>query len=185
MEIYWHGETCFTIKGANASIVINPHEGVGKLKGDIVLSSLEKNEEVENMGQKINWPGEYEIKEVLISATKVDNTLVFCFKMEGIRFCHLGEIENIPDGEIVKKIGDIDILMIGLGGDSKLDSKKGLETTENIDPKIIIPMESASPIASLKNIGIENAEELEKLEIKSASDLPVDKTRYVALNMSL
>ncbi len=185
MEITWHGDTCFKIKGEKTTVVIDPNKEASKLKGEVVLTSMENSVEVEGEAKRVDWPGEYEIKGVLIAGTKIDNTIVYCFKMDNIRFCHLGEIENVPSGEIIKEIGDIDILMIGIGGDAKLDSKKAIEVVENIGPKIIIPMSSPSSIASFKNMGVGDVEPLDKLEIKSASDLPTDQTRYVSLNTSL
>ena len=50
MEITWHKDSCFRIKGKKTAIVINPTKESGKLKGDLVLSSIGENlSEVDGM----------------------------------------------------------------------------------------------------------------------------------------
>ena len=68
MEITWHKDTCFRIKGKKTSIVVNPTETSGKLKGDLVLSSVGENlSEVDGMHKLFDWPGEYESKSVPVN----------------------------------------------------------------------------------------------------------------------
>ena len=196
MEILWHDNTCFTVRGKKKSLVINPHKGADKLKGDIVLNSIgEEATEVQDAHKTFDWPGEYEVMDVPISAfeawtkarssesdSKADKTLIFYFQMGKVKFCHLGELGHTLTSEMVAEIGDVDILVIKVGEGANLDSKKAMEVIESIEPRVVIPMGNNSESISLKDFGAEKIESLDKFEVKSSSDLPIDKMQYVVLN---
>ena len=187
MEIYWHGKTCFSVKNKEASLVVNPHEGVKDLSGDVVLSSLDKtapSSEVKGVIKVLDWPGEYEVKGIPVAAIQTANTLIFYFEVGKVKMCHLGEIDSALPSEVLQEIGDIDVLMMPIGDGTKLEDKKAMEVIESIEPKIIIPMGCESPAAALKSIGVDNIEPRDKLEIKSGADLPAEHMEYVALSMS-
>lgn len=198
MEIKWHGNTGFSLKGKEATLVINPDEQAGKLTGDVVLSSLKEGENVEVEGaQKVfDWPGEYEIKGIPVIGFQAwtksrskeedegkagESTIIFYFEIDGIKICHLGELGHVLTSETIKQIGDVDILMMNIGGKSNLDSKKAAEIIESIEPRALIPMGDSDFEVALKNLGADNIEEKESFSIKSTSELPDDKRMYVIL----
>jgi L-ascorbate metabolism protein UlaG (beta-lactamase superfamily) len=110
-----------------------------------------------------------------------EETLIFCFAVNRVRFCHLGELGHTLTSEMVKKIGDVDVLMIKIGEGSNLDSKKAMDIIEEIEPRIVIPMGSAETAASLKTLGIDEAETAEKFSIKKRSELPEEQMKYLVL----
>jgi L-ascorbate metabolism protein UlaG (beta-lactamase superfamily) len=198
MKITWHGNTCFTLKDKDAELVINPDKEAGKLKGDVVLSSLKNGElsEVEGARKVFTWPGEYEIKNITIIGFQAwtksrskeeeegkagEDTVIFYFEIGGIKVCHLGELGHILTGEMVKQIGNVDVLMMNIGGKSNLDSKKASEIIESIDPRVLIPMGDSDFKVALKNLGADNIEELEEFTVKSTSELPEEKRLYIIL----
>lgn len=199
MEIIWHGNTCFTFKGKKTNVVINPEKDAGQLKGEIVLSSLKGNpQKVDGAIKVFDWPGEYEMKEVSITAfqawtksksnedkegEKGDETILFYFVIDGIKCCHLGELGHIISSEMVNKIGDVDILIIKAGKNSNLDVKKAVEVVESIDPRAIIAM-GENPNELMKELGANNISAVDKFVIKSISDFPEDKRTYILLEKS-
>jgi len=194
MEITWHKDTCFTIKGKKVSVVTDPIKDASTLKGEIVLTGIADPAEVTNCVKVFDWPGEYEIQDVPISAFQAwtgsksdeefsgDETLIFCFSVDDIRFCHLGNLGHSLTSEMVNEIGDVDVLMIKIGEGSNLSKKKALDIIEAIDPRLVIPMGGNGLVGALNEMGIEGAEQVDKLYIKKESDLPVDKMRYVVLS---
>lgn len=200
MDITWHGNTCFVCKDKEATIVINPDEKTGKLKGEIVLSSLkEKTVPVEGTVQVCDWPGEYELRDIAINVfqawksskkneekegKKSDSTLIFRFDAGGIKICHLGELGHALTSDMVKEIGDIDVLMMAAGEGTNLDSKKAMEILEAIDPRALVIMDNGGQKDLLKELGAEQTEELEKFSFKSKSELPEDKRMYIVLKKS-
>lgn len=197
MEITWHDNTCFTVRDKNRSLVINPHKKAGDLKGDFILSSLpEEPAAVSGADKVFDWPGEYEVKEIPITAfqawtkakskeekaAKADPTLIFCFQVGDIKFCHLGELGHTLTSDMVTEIGDVDILMIKIGEDANLDSKKAMEIIEAIEPRAVIPMGQNLSAAILKSLGADKIETQDKFVVNQASDLPVDQMQYIVLN---
>ncbi len=182
MEITWHGNTCFTLKDSERTIVINPDEQAGNLEGNIVFSNLkDKTEEVKNAEKVFDWPGEYEAKGVPIMAISVQDTTVFFFEMDKIKVCHLGDLKQALSKEAVTQIDDVDILMIDVSDDSDLTLKASMEIIEGIDPRVVIPMGSGTKTAALKELGAEAYSPEPKFTLKSASDLPEDSRKVVLL----
>lgn len=199
MEITWHDDTCFTIKSKNKSLIINPHREAKGLKGEIVLTSL-KGEipTIEGVEKVFDWPGEYEVKNISIHAFrgwtkskskeeesgKGDPVLIFCFDFEGVKICHLGELGHVLTSEMVKQIGNVDILMIKVGEGSNLDTKKVTEIIEAIEPRAVIPMGKHGSVEALKDLGVDKIEAVDKFVINAISELPEDKMQYIVLNKS-
>lgn len=212
MDITWHGHSCFTIKGKKATVVTDPYADTGfkfeKLKGDIILvSDMEGGKLVDVAGEApimLNLPGEFEVKEVSIQGIqawtkpkskeeegeKAKKTVIYIFVVDDLKICHLGSIgHTIPD-EMIEKIGDIDILLVPTGGKDCVDAKKAHEIIEDIEPRIVIPMNYMAEgekmeydaIENLLKLSGANPERKDIFSIAGKSALPQDKTEYVILN---
>lgn len=196
MEIIWHGDTCFTIHGKHRSLIINPTGALTELKADVILYGKEGGiTDVKGEKKIFEWPGEYEVYDIPIIAFKAwtksrtseketgksESTLIFCFEIDGIKICHLGELGHALTSDMIKEIGDVDILMIKTGENSNLDSSKAMEIIEAIEPRAIIPMGENDPAVSLKNMGTDKVEAIDSFEIKSIAELPEDKMQYIVL----
>ncbi len=160
IKIRWHGHACFDISD-DVTIVTDPHDGssIGikppKTKADIVLVSHDhydhnKVRMVEKEGTEIIGAGEKEVYGVMIKGigayhdkekgSKRGEITIFMFTIEGLTFCHLGDLGHVLDEEKVKEIGKIDILFIPVGGVFTLDGREALEICRKIQPKVIVPM---------------------------------------------
>jgi len=191
MDIIWHGKTCFTVKGKKNTLVINPTAEAGKLKGELVLLSNKNSTEVEGAKKIIDWPGEFEVSEVpvvgfqawtaTIDSEDAEETLIYFFKVDDVKFCHLGELGHTLTSEMVSKIGDVDVLMIKAGESANLSSKKGLEVVEAIEPRVVIPMGDVEKDNFLKELGETAPEAKDKFTVNSAIDLPTEKRIHVLL----
>lgn len=191
MEITWHDNTCFLFRDKAASLVINPQKESGKIKAEVVLTSSQQlASEIEGDFKVFNWPGEYEVKDIPLNAYSAkttgkdegENTLIFFFEIGGIKVCHLGELGHTLTSEMVNEIGDVDILIVKLGENSNLDSKKAMEIIEAIEPRVLIPMGTGDLTKALKSIDATDVVSEDKFVIKSVSELPEDQMKYVLLN---
>lgn len=184
MEIIWHGNTCFTFKSKSADVVVNPTAEAGKLKGDLVISNLDSDPApVEGSTRTFDWPGEYEMKEVPILGLQTPGgTLIYCFEIDGIKICHLGELAENLTSEMVKSVGEVDILIIKAGDGTNLSAKHASELIEEIEPRVVVGMGEGSIEKELKDIGADKIEVLDKFTLKSSSELPEDHRKYIALN---
>ena len=90
---------------------------------NLVLSSIGENiSEVEGMEKLFDWPGEYESNSIPVngfaawtkskteeSKEKAEETIIFCFQVSGIKFCHLGELGHKLTSDMINEIGDVDV----------------------------------------------------------------------------
>lgn len=200
MDITWNGKESFTIKGKDTTVVINPLPGQQKAKGEVVLVNTSQETAVlENAVKTFSWPGEYEVSGVPVNGIQawtsniskdeeaeveegIASTVIFYFNVDGIKFCHLGEIGHKLTSETINKIGDVDILFVPAGENSNIDIKHTMDIIEEIDPRAIIPMGEGSFLTLLKEIGAENLEAVDKFVIKTEADIPNDKRLNIVLN---
>ena len=68
------------------------------------------------------------------------NNTIFCFEVDGIRVCHLGDLGHRLSDKQVAELGSVDILLIPVGGNFTIDAKVATEVCGRLSPKVIIPM---------------------------------------------
>jgi L-ascorbate metabolism protein UlaG (beta-lactamase superfamily) len=68
------------------------------------------------------------------------NNVIFCFEVDGVRVCHLGDLGHLLDDKQVKEIGRVDILMVPVGGIYTIDAQAATEVCNQLKPNVIIPM---------------------------------------------
>ncbi len=65
---------------------------------------------------------------------------VICFEMDEIRVCHLGDLGHILSDEQVQEIGNVDVLLIPVGGTFTIGPDEATDVVEQLKPNIVIPM---------------------------------------------
>ena len=210
MVITWYGQYCFKIQSGDTTIVTDPFSKETGLtpprfKADILTLSnhgraLQK-ESIPDGHSIIEGPGEYEVKGVLLygSETYRDasegkerglNT-AYRIELEGISLCHLGDLgEEKLRGETIEAIGNIDILLLPIGGHGAIDGKQAKKIIDQIEPRLVIPMGYAiSGLKTkadvldvfLKEMGIKNPTHEERLTIKKKELPETEDTKVVIL----
>jgi L-ascorbate metabolism protein UlaG (beta-lactamase superfamily) len=210
MDIIWHGYSCFEIKTKGCTTVIDPYSSeigltLPSLKADIVLVSREhpghnNSKGVQGEYRLIDWAGEYEIKGVAVSAQKIEPkdiakkpVMYFTLDIGGIRICFLGDIGKGLNEELIESIGNVDILLIPVGGGEVMDAKTAHSVVEELEPRAVIPMHYGIP--GLKEI-LETAdgfmklsgavvEPKDKFTISERTELSPEKTEFILLNPTL
>ena len=205
-KISWAGQSCFQISVSNsrdhsADIVIDPFDEslglkVPNFSADIALVTHDHYDHNNVKALKgtpflISGPGEYEVKGVFVKGIpsfhdgvegkeRGVNT-IYIIEAEEMRFCHLGDLgqKQLTD-EQLDRIGQIDILMIPVGGTYTIDSSEAQKIISQIEPKIVIPMHYELPKLKvklervdkfLKTMGKPSVAPVDKLTVK-ASTLP-------------
>ncbi|MFA7341735.1 MAG: MBL fold metallo-hydrolase [Candidatus Methanomethylophilaceae archaeon] len=161
MRIAWHGHSCFEFTDG-LSVVVDPHDGrsIGimppSVRADLVLMThdhydhnaarairgvhkdfMEKAGEFEYGG--IRFLGIPTHHDESRGAKRGRNT-VYRFQMEGIVFCHCGDLGHMPDDFFFHQLGKVDVLMVPTGGGFTLEIGKVMQLIERINPKIVVPM---------------------------------------------
>jgi L-ascorbate metabolism protein UlaG (beta-lactamase superfamily) len=187
LQIRWHGHSCFEITN-DLTLITDPHDGksIGipapNVQGDIILVShdhfdhssgiklVEKEESKVVTDVRKRNISNIEISGVESfhdenSGSKRGENVIYKFIMNGIKFCHLGDLGHELDDSTVNKIGSVDILFIPVGGNFTIDDKKAWNIIKKIKPKIIIPMHYKIGGLSLSIAGLDPFLEQSKYKI--------------------
>jgi len=65
---------------------------------------------------------------------------ILCFDLDGLNIVHLGDLGHLLDKKHLEKIGNVDILIIPVGGYYTIGPEEAIKTIEMLNPKIVIPM---------------------------------------------
>jgi L-ascorbate metabolism protein UlaG (beta-lactamase superfamily) len=218
MQITWYGQSCFKIVSGQTTIVLDPFSKDTGLtpprgKADLLLVS-DSNIAADDFSQIdaefiIDGAGEYEVGGIYINGIAVfhkdeDDNIVkvstmYTIEVEDVKICHLADFSKEQVVGILDKIGQVDILMIPVGGHYKLgkieiaslDADKALGVVGDIDPRVVIPMNFKIPKLKvsledsekfLKSTGDANPEALEKYTVKK-KDLPQEGRDIILLRV--
>lgn len=212
MDIIWYGHACFRLKDRNSTVVTDPYDKTLGLplprpKADIVTISHSVPHHNHTAGVKgefkvVDGPGEYEIGGTFITgicmvpskkndsrkATTPQNN-VFVIYMDDLAICHLGDLDHVPSQNQVEDMGNIDVLLIPVGGgQNALNAALAAEVISLIEPYIVIPMHYKLPNITikldpvdkfLKEMGIAKTDAVASLRLTQSS-LP-EETQVVLL----
>ena len=166
MKISWLGHSCFKIESDGGKIIVTDpfDEAVGyplpKAKADVVTVSHDHHDHnhvaaiggnpavVRGPGKKaaagIEFEGTASYHDDRGGKRRGKNT-IFSFEMDGIRVCHLGDLGHLLSEEDAAALGDVDVLMIPVGGVYTLDAGGAKKVVGQIRPKVVIPMHFMTP----------------------------------------
>ncbi|MBU4381290.1 MBL fold metallo-hydrolase [Candidatus Parcubacteria bacterium] len=186
MQIYNLGYSCFKIKGAKCDILCNPYnpKEIGlsypsKQTADIVAVSSSKENFLERIDPGyflINMPGEYEIKGAYVWGYKLTaSSRAFMFLIDGFKIAYLGKTNQVLSDDLAGEFSEADIAILPIECEGCLDAEGATEVVSQIEPKIVIPSyykTSEAPKKFVDAMGKIKTLELDKLSLKSPSDLP-------------
>ncbi|MFH2118547.1 MAG: MBL fold metallo-hydrolase [Candidatus Paceibacterota bacterium] len=202
MTITYHGHSCFKLRGKNGSVVTDPYsDSVGfslpSLSADIVTISHDHTDH--NQANKvsgtarrqkpfiINHLGEYEVGGVSVFGVKSyhDGALgeerglnsIFTIAIDGIRICHLGDLGHELSEKEINAIGNVDVLLVPVGGVFTINAKQAVTVTRAIEPSFVIPMHYNTQYHDQKTFGeLQGVEDFLK-EFGADSVTTVDKLK--------
>lgn len=215
MKVKWLGHACFLITSKDGSRIITDPYVVGgginyspvEESADIVLVShghgdhnnisavRGKPEVVKDSGMKvakgISFKGVATFHDDSQGKQRGAN-IVFCFNLDGIKLCHLGDLGHVLRPGQVSEIGSVDILFVPVGGFYTVDARDASRVCDQLTPKVIIPMHFKTPkcgypIASVDDFlkGKKGVKKLDSSEVEfEAEGLPAT-TEIVVLKSAL
>ena len=189
MEISWYGLSCFRItERQHATVITDPFDAsiglnVPKLKGDIVTTSHAAGGHnnaaaVPGHLHVLSGPGEYEIGNVFVTgiaahANKRRN-VVFRLDFDGLTVAHLGDVSKILNQQQIESLGQVNVLLLPVGGGTTLNATQAAELVSLIEPNYVIPMHYQSDGLSLKLDGVERfLKEMGSSEVEPKASLRV------------
>ena len=201
MEISWLGHSCFRIKGAHATVITDPYSPdlgytLGKPTARIVTVSHQHpgHSYVQGIGGEpkcVTGPGEYEISDVLIiglttfhdgeKGVKRGKNTIYLMEVDEVAVCHLGDLGHLLTTEQVEEMGNVDVLLLPVGGVSTIDAPMAAELVRQLEPKVVLPMHyktealnrELEPVARfLKEMGVQEVDSKPKLSLTKVN-LPI------------
>jgi L-ascorbate metabolism protein UlaG (beta-lactamase superfamily) len=81
--------------------------------------------------------------------------IIFCFEVDGVAVCHLGDLGHRLDDRQLKEVGRADVLLIPVGGNFTIDAKIATEVCNQLKPRVVIPMHYKTEKSALAISGVE------------------------------
>ena len=154
------GLSCFRIRGSQAVILTDPFPPglgytLGKQAADIVTVSHQHPSHSYDQGinsehRLVKGPGEYEISGVLIlgistyhdsvkGQSRGKNT-IYLMEIDGVNILHLGDLGHALNDQQAEEIGNVDVLLLPVGGVNTINAAMAAEVIRKLEPKVVVPM---------------------------------------------
>ena len=173
--------TFSSIKGAavrcewgDKTIVVFPEK---KEKADDLITFLSSPEESPQKGI-ISWPGEYDIQDIAIRGIGHEDgaQVSFVIELDGVRCGFLSApLVEWSDYEL-ELLGDIDVLVIPAN-----NPKKVQKLVDEIDPRILIPVQNGDAEAFDEILNVCGAKGQEEVTEHKVKGLPMEGREVVVL----
>lgn len=212
MNIVWNGLSSFTITAKPAdrevTVVTDPYQNEVGLRFPRTLSPVlaisshdapaaSNFEAFEDEHQKpfaVTHAGEFEVQGVFVkgvTANKKDGTAhtIYRIDAEDISVGFLGAIDRDLTEKEIEALGNIDVLIVPVGGGSVLNKDQAAELVSQIEPRLVVPsyygveglkVSLASVEPFCKDLACPR-EDVSKLKITKAS-LPSDEIKIAVLS---
>jgi len=192
------GHSCFRIRGSNATIITDPYSpslgySLGKPTARIVTVSHQHQghsytQSIDGEPRLVTLPGEYEISSALIigiatfhddeEGKKMGKNIVYLIEVDGISVCHLGDLGHVLTTEQVEELGNVDVLLLPVGGVSTINAPVAAEVVRQLEPQVVVPMHYKTPALNrelepverfLKEMGVKEINSQPKLSLTKPS----------------
>jgi len=215
MKVQWLGHACFMITSdAGTKIITDPYVTGGALSydeiketADIVTVSHDHGDHdnpdaVRGNPEVVRGAVTKKIKGIEFGGIPTyhddaggksrGNNTVFCFEVDGLRVCHLGDLGHQLSDKQAAELGRVDILLIPVGGFFTIDAEVAGQVCNQLQPKVIIPMHYKTakcdfPIAGVDEFlkGKEGVSRLDASEVElKQGELPAT-TQIIVLRPAL
>jgi len=206
MKVKWLGHACFLFTSDDGTRVMTDPYKPGAFgcdyrppaeKADIVTVSHEHDDhnnvaDVKGDPQVVRGTGVHKVKGVEFKgvATSHDqasgaqrgSNVVFCFTLDGVRVCHLGDLGHELSDKTVGEIGVVDVLLVPVGGNFTIDAGVADLVANSLRPKFVIPMHFQTE--RCPNFPVATAEGFRKLRQRaralSESEIEIEKDKLPA-----
>ncbi len=185
MKIKWLGHSCFLITAdSGATLVTDPYDTrayPGRLlyrplddppglAADVVTVSHHHSdhgnaEALSGMPEIVMTPAAREAAGFSIRGVEVfhdvergarrGDVISFVIGVDGLSVCHLGDLGHVLEAEQVEAIGDIDVLLIPVGGNFTIDAAAATRVWQQLSPPVTIPMHFRNDKCLFKIEGVE------------------------------
>jgi len=211
MQIYWHGYSTIRIEtkhGDTSSVIMtDPFENESAIRfprvtePDILLLSHQDRARFNVAGVAgspfvISDPGEYEVRGVFVNGIQdptadqgARRPLIYRLEAEDISVAFLGQLNRKLTDMELEALGNVDILILPVGGGGVLDAKLSASIISMVEPRVVVPIHYHVPGIKTKlgtvetfcgAVGVCKRQDMNKLKI-SKKDLPADEVLVMVI----
>lgn len=168
MRINWLGHASFLIEAEGKKIITDPFDekvGYPLYAGEVDIATVSHDHYDHNAVHLLKGnpvvvkeTGHFSWGEINITGYPSyhdknkgrdrGENIIYKISAEDISILHLGDLGHVLEDQTVKEIGDIDILLLPVGGVYTINADEAFTLAQKINPKIIIPMHFATPALS-------------------------------------
>lgn len=158
MNIQYYGMGCFKLSTSGTTVLFDPFDskiGLSAPRGqvDIALFSAPWQAETvryPNAQYTLDRPGEVDIATcsiVGLPSKQPDGIhTIFWVELDGVRMLFLGGIADfVVDSDELSGLGDIDVVVLPVGGHGVLDAAGAAKVARHLEAKLVIPSHFALP----------------------------------------
>lgn len=215
MRVKWLGHACFLITTeAGVRIITDPYLAGGGIKYEPVKESADivtishghadhnNASVITGRPEVITEVGIREVRGVVVKgiATHHDesagkergNNIAFCFSVDGMNLCHLGDLGHPLTEQQISDIGKMDILLIPVGGFFTINADVANQVCNDLMPRVIVPMHYKTskldyPVAGVADFlsGKKNVKYANSSEVKYSREQMPEVTEIVVLEHAL
>lgn len=153
MKLSWCGHSCFLVETAEGSLVFDPYAPgsvpglrLPKLTADAVVCSHGHRDHGYAEGVQLSGkaPG-FTLRQIPCfhddrhGALRGENRITV-LEAEGLRLAHLGDLGHALSPEQREALGQLDVLLIPVGGHYTIDAATAAELVCALQPRLTIPM---------------------------------------------
>ena len=213
MKVKWLGHASFAITSdTGTKIITDPYATEENLNYDEIKESADIVTVSHNHSDHNNTAAVQDNPEVVRRTTEVKgikfrststyhddaagkkrgSNTIFCFELDGIKVCHLGDLGHPLNDKQAAELGKVDILLIPVGGFFTIDARVAGQVCDQLKPRVIIPMhyktnKCAFPISGVDGFleGKKDVSRLDASEVELKSgELPAN-TQIIVLKPAL
>ena len=201
MDITWLGHACFRLRSDDVVVLTDPFPLSLGLRPDIrpatVVTVSNSHPNHSNSGEVVGGPrvfaapGEYEYRGISVRGVmtsqsaetpREQRSVAYTMEIDRVNICHLGDISAPLSPGQIDELSPVDVLLVPTGGGCTLEIDQVLQTLQDLDPKIVIPMHYNVPGVGvplqdvevfLRRMGLSEVQAQPRLVVTS-SNLPED-----------
>ena len=202
MDMVWLGHSSFRLHSQGMVVVTDPYPeelGLrldGRAAAIVTISNTHPNHSaaatIAGEPRLFSAPGEYEFNNVMVRGVMTTlpegvphehRNVAFTIEMDGISVCHLGDLARPLTTRQLEELKPVDVALVPAGGQCTLSLDQALQTIQDLDPKVVVPMhyghgqegvalDGVAPF--LRRMGLEDETQPQPRLVVTPGNLPSD-----------
>jgi L-ascorbate metabolism protein UlaG (beta-lactamase superfamily) len=178
MKITWLGHAAFLLETGGSKIVTDPYDhnderiGYGPITMPVDIVTISHDHADHNYAKDlkgnpdtVEGTGRFQVKGISFTGIEAHHdptegsqrgsNTIFVMEAEGMNLCHAGDLGHVLSRDTIEAIGPVDILLIPVGGFYTIDAAEAAKVTQDLKPKLVIPIHFKTTVLDFPIAGVE------------------------------